>query len=300
MRLDDEGESINVEDRRGQGGFGFGGGGGPLLIGGGGLGTVVIIVLALVFGVDPRSLLGDGGGGGQPQQTSPYGYQPDVQAGGQPAARADDPEFRFSARVLRSTEEVWGGVFQQHGATYRDPTLVIYDGATETEGCGVGQTAMGPFYCPGDEKVYVDLGFFRELDQRFGAPGDFARAYVLAHEVGHHVQKLLGIEAKAHSAMQREGRSGADSASVRLELQADCLAGVWAYHARQRLEPGDIEEGLRAASAVGDDTLQRETRGRVVPDSFTHGTSAQRVRWFKTGFEGGDIGSCDTFSASTL
>lgn len=296
MRLDDEGESINVEDRRGQGGFGFGGGGGPLLIGGGGIGTVVIIILALLFGFDPRSLLG-GDGGSQSQQTSPYGYQPSSEPG---AARADDPELRFSAKVLRSTEEVWGQVFQDQGATYRDPKLVVYDGATETQGCGVGQTAMGPFYCPGDEKVYVDLGFFRELDQRFGAPGDFARAYVLAHEVGHHVQKLLGIEAQAHRAMENGDRRGADSASVRLELQADCFAGVWANHAQQRLEPGDIEEGLRAASAVGDDTLQKETQGRVVPDSFTHGTSAQRMRWFKAGFAGGDIASCDTFHAGQL
>jgi predicted metalloprotease len=299
MRLDDEGESINVEDRRGQGGFGFGGGGGGgLLIGGGGIGTVVIIILALIFGVDPRALLGGGGGdGGQPQQTSPYGYQAPAEPG---ATRSDDPDFRFSAKVLRSTEEVWGQVFQQRGATYREPKLVVYDGGTETEGCGVGQTAMGPFYCPGDEKVYVDLAFFRELDQRFGAPGDFARAYVLAHEVGHHVQKLLGIEARAHRAMARGGRSGAGSAAVRLELQADCLAGVWASHARQRLEPGDIEEGLRAASSVGDDTLQRESRGRVVPDSFTHGTSAQRVKWFRTGVQSGDPAACDTFSARSL
>jgi predicted metalloprotease len=296
MRLDDEGESINVEDRRGQG-FGFGGGGGgPLLIGGGGLGTVVIIILALVFGVDPRSLLGGGGDSGP--QTSPYGYQAPAEQQG--AGRGDDPELRFSAKVLRSTEEVWGQVFQAHGATYRDPKLVVYDGATETQGCGVGQTAMGPFYCPGDEKVYVDLAFFRELDQRFGAPGDFARAYVLAHEVGHHVQKLLGIEARAQQAMEEGGRRGAGGASVRLELQADCLAGVWANHARQRLEPGDIEEGLRAASAVGDDTLQQQAQGRVVPDSFTHGTSAQRVRWFRAGFDGGDISSCDTFHAAEL
>jgi predicted metalloprotease len=295
MRLDDEGESINVEDRRGQGGFGFGGGGGGMLIGGGGIGTVVIIILALIFGVDPRALLGGGGDSGSP--TSQYGYQAPSGAG---APRSDDPEFRFSARVLRSTEEVWGQLFQQEGATYREPKLVIYDGATETRGCGVGQTAMGPFYCPGDEKVYVDLRFFRELDQRFGAPGDFARAYVLAHEVGHHVQRLLGIEARAHAAMEDGDARGADSASVRLELQADCLAGVWANHASQRLEPGDIEEGLRAASAVGDDTLQRETRGRVVPDSFTHGTSAQRMRWFRTGFDGGAIESCDTFQAGVL
>jgi hypothetical protein len=294
MRLDDEGESTNVEDRRGAS---FGGGGGaPLLIGGGGIGTVIIIILALVFGVDPRSLLGGGDGSGPPQ--SPAGYQQSGPAPGGP--RADDAEFKFSARVLRSTEEVWGQIFQAQGQTYRQPKLVVYDGATETQGCGVGQTAMGPFYCPGDEKVYVDLGFFRELDQRFNAPGDFARAYVLAHEVGHHVQKLLGIEAQAQQAMRRGGGRGAESASVRLELQADCFAGVWANHARQRLDPGDIEEGLRAASAVGDDTLQKETQGRVVPDSFTHGTSAQRMRWFKAGFDGGDVSNCDTFRTPSL
>jgi len=295
MRLDDEGESINVEDRRGEGGGfgGFGGfGGGPVRIGGGIGGLVIIVILALVFGVDPRALLGGGGG---PRQ-APSQYQ-QAEPGG---PRADDADYKFSARVLRSTEEVWGQVFQEQGATYRDPKLVIYDNATQTEGCGTGQTAMGPFYCPGDEKVYVDLGFFRELDQRFNAPGDFARAYVLAHEVGHHVQKLLGVEQQAREMMERGDARGADSASVKLELQADCFAGVWANHARQRLEPGDIEEGLRAASAVGDDTLQKESRGRVVPDSFTHGTSAQRTRWFRAGFDGGDISACDTFRAAAL
>lgn len=288
MRLDDEGESINVEDRRGSS---FGGGG-RLLIGGGGIGTVIIIILALVFGIDPRSLLGDDPGPSQ----SPAGYQQSEEG----APRPDDAALKFSSRVLHSTEEVWGQVFQEHGATYRQPKLVVYDRATETQGCGVGQSAMGPFYCPGDEKVYVDLAFFRELDQRFNAPGDFARAYVLAHEVGHHVQKLLGIERQAHAQMARGGATGARSASVRLELQADCFAGVWANHARQRLEAGDIEEGLRAASAVGDDTLQEQARGRVVPDSFTHGTSAQRVRWFTQGFEGGDIANCDTFQPASL
>jgi predicted metalloprotease len=280
MRLDDLRRSGNIEDRRGAGGLG-----GPIAIGGGGLGLVIAIVYVLMGG-DPSDLMQQG----QPapaQQTAP----------GQP--RPDDKLVDFSAAVLGSTEDVWTQVFKENGRQYTPTTFVPYDEATQT-GCGTGQAAMGPFYCPADQKVYVDLSFFRELDQKFGAPGDFAQAYVIAHEVGHHVQHILGIDRQAGGANRA---SGATSGSVRLELQADCFAGVWAARANtanQMLEPGDVEEGLAAANAVGDDTLQRRSQGRVVPDAFTHGSSEQRMRWFQTGYRSGDINSCDTFSASRL
>jgi predicted metalloprotease len=274
MRLGDERESGNFEDRRGAG---FGG---PLVIGGGGLGIVGIVV-ALLLGVNPADLIE--GSQGQPQAVAPAG------------PRADDPEASFSRKVLASTEDVWGEVLGEKGQTYQPPVLVVYDEITSTA-CGAGQAAMGPFYCPIDQRVYLDLAFFRELSSRFGATGDFARAYVIAHEVGHHVQNLTGQ-------MGRGGESrsvGAGGGSVRTELQADCYAGVWANHARSRLESGDIEEGLVAARAVGDDFLQKRTQGRIIPDAFTHGTSDQRVRWFTRGYESGRLEDCDTFSAARL
>jgi len=292
MRLDDLRESENVEDRRG--GFGGRGFGGPMIIGGGGLGVVGVLI-ALVLGGNPGQLMNGSDAG------SPGGFQgpPETAAS---SARPDDPLVHFSAKILGSTEDVWSAAFRQRGMTYQPATFVPYDGETET-GCGGGEAAMGPFYCPGDHRVYIDLSFFRELSDRFGAPGQFAEAYVIAHEVGHHVQTLLGENDRAARLEPSIGRRGANGTSVRLELQADCLAGVWANRANATehiLEEGDIDQGLAAANAVGDDTLQRKAHGRVVPDSFTHGTSAQRVRWFKRGFEQGRIDACDTLDAPTL
>ena len=291
MRFDDGRESSNVEDRRGEGG-GFGGG---VRLGGGRLGIVGTIVLALVatyFGVDPRVVLDTVGGGGAP---------PAAQA---PAARppANDAEARFVSMVLADTEDTWNAIFRSAGRQYEDPKLVLFSGATRTA-CGVGQAAMGPFYCPGDHKVYIDLAFYDDLKTRFRAPGDFAQAYVIAHEVGHHVQNLLGISEKVQAARQRASEREGNQLSVRLELQADCLAGVWANHAdraRHVLEAGDVEEALTAATAIGDDRLQKQTQGYAVPDSFTHGSSEQRVRWFRRGLESGQLGQCDTFKAGRL
>jgi uncharacterized protein len=278
-------ESSNVEDQRG-----FGGGGGGLAIGGG-LGTLVIIVLALLFGVDPRALL------------NPSSDDSGVNApAGQPAnPAAEDDTTKFSKVVLADTEDVWRDQFQKMGRQYHDPTMVLYSGSVQTA-CGGASAAVGPFYCPGDQKVYLDLSFFEELRQRFGAPGDFAQAYVIAHEVGHHVQDELGITRKVDAMRARMSESQANALSVRVELQADFFAGVWAHYIQQKgyLETGDIDEALRAASAIGDDRLQRQSRGYVVPDSFTHGTSEQRVRWFRKGFETGDIRQGDTFSAPSL
>jgi predicted metalloprotease len=293
MRWEDDRESDYVEDDRGQS-FGGGGFGGGLPIGGigGGLGLVVIVVLALVFGVDPRALLSGSGGGLEPQQ-APTRSEPQ-------GPRADDEDARFASVVLGQTEDAWSAIFRQHGAQYQPPRMVLYDNAHPT-GCGTGQSAMGPFYCPADHKVYLDLSFFKELSGRFGAPGRFAEAYVIAHEVGHHVQNLTGVSEQAQRAQQRLPRREANEVSVRVELQADCYAGVWANWTnrdRKFLEPGDVEQGLAAAEAVGDDTLQKETQGRVMPDAFTHGTSEQRVRWFKRGFENGDMNACDTFQGS--
>jgi predicted metalloprotease len=290
MRLDDLPETENVDDRRGQGGGGFGGfGGRGLAIGGGGLGTVVIIILALLFGVDPRALLGGSDQAAPPQQQAPV-------ADGQAGPRADDAQFHAARRIVGSTEQVWGALFQQAGRQYTPAIFTPYDGATETQGCGSGQSAMGPFYCPADQRVYIDLSFFNELANRFGAPGQFAQAYVIAHEVGHHVQDLLGTTQMAE---QMEQGGDANRVSVMVELQADCFAGVWANQANRQhpgmIENGDIEQGIAAASAVGDDTLQRSAGREVTPDSFTHGSSAQRVRWFRTGFDSGDPRSCDTF-----
>ena len=262
---------------------------------GGGLGLIVLVLAAAYFGIDPTVLLQGMGGAVQEQGPSMTTEQR------QPSA-ADDEMKQFMSVVLADTEDTWGALFEQSGKRYVEPTLVLYSGGTSTA-CGFGQAAMGPFYCPPDQRVYVDLAFYDELRQRFGAPGDFAQAYVLAHEIGHHVQNLLGISDKVQAARQRGGEAEANALSVRLELQADCFAGLWAYHAnrsRQILESGDVEEALRAASAIGDDRLQKQSRGYVTPDSFTHGSSAQRTRWFRRGLESGKFSSCDTFNAETL
>ena len=310
MRWQGGRESENVEDRRGQGGSGggfggggfgggFGGRGGGIRIGRGGLGiggAIVLLVVSMVLGVDPTVLLG----GGDPADQSAGRTQIGDAA---PRSQADDELKRFVSVVLADTEDTWQGLFQQMGRQYQDPTLVLFTG-TVSSGCGRAQAAIGPFYCPMDRKLYIDLGFYRELRDRFQAPGDFAQAYVIAHEVGHHVQNLLGISDKVQAAQQRAGdQAEANALSVRLELQADCFAGIWGNHAnrdRRMLEPGDVEEALTAASAIGDDRLQRQARGTVSPDSFTHGSSAQRVRWFRTGLESGRLESCDTFGADRL
>ena len=284
MRLDDQRESGNVEDRRGAGRLGGG------LRVGGGIGGVILLLLALVFGVDPGLLL-------------------DVQQG-QPPARAPvsapgaaDAQKRFVSQVLGSTEDVWRDVFRQNGARYEDPTLVLFTGAVDS-GCGATSAAVGPFYCPRDHRVYLDLDFLRSMQTRLGAgTGDFARAYVIAHEVGHHVQTLLGITDRVQAARPRLSEAQNNALSVRVELQADCLAGVWAARANDAkgiLERGDVEQGLATAAAIGDDRLQTRARGYAVPDSFTHGSSAQRVRWFKRGLQSGDLRRCDTLAADAL
>ena len=294
MRLDDERESSNVEDRRGGGG-GFPGGGAVRV---GGIGAVVLVIGALLLGVDPRVVLDmvNGGGGGVPQseqRTAPPTAQQQAAPGDQDAQR------RFVSQVLASTEDVWSAQFKQMGRNYNAPELVLFSGGTNS-GCGLAQTAIGPFYCPEDQKVYLDLRFFQELSGRLGATGDFARAYVIAHEIGHHVQNQLGVLGKVSELRQRGDAQQDRALSVRTELQADCFAGVWGNQAnrtRHILEPGDVESGLGAASAVGDDTLQRRSQGTVQPDTFTHGSSAQRVRWFRQGFQSGDIRQCDTFGS---
>ena len=301
MRMEGEEESANVEDVRGSSGGGGGGGGGGFGIGGRhiGIGTVAVALIAgWVFGINPLTVLGllSGGGGAPPvvQHSAPG-----------PAARppAGDAEAKFVSQVLHSTEVVWTDVFRQAGKTYEPPKLRLFRDSYPT-GCGQGQAAMGPFYCPADRIVYLDISFFNVMSQRLGAPGQFAQAYVVAHEVGHHVQNLLGISDKVDAARQRGSEAQANAMSVRLELQADCFAGVWAKRSQSeqgwRLEPGDIETALYAASQIGDDTLQRKTRGTVMPESFTHGTSAQRVGWFKRGFESGGPDNCNTFQSSQL
>jgi len=283
MKLDDSRRSDNVEDDRGGGG-GIRG----LHLGLGG--TVAVLVIGYFMGVSPSTLLSLVSGGDGSQATAPT-----------PAASANDPQVDFVRAILGETEDVWGAYFRNMGNTYVRPRLVLFSGQVASA-CGFASSASGPFYCPGDQKVYIDLSFYRQLATEFGAPGDFARAYVIAHEVGHHVQNLLGITDKADQAEQAAGRVGANRVSVRLELQADCFAGVWAAqanNARKILEPGDLEQGLKAASSVGDDTLQKREQGTVVPDSFTHGTSAQRVGWFRRGFDSGKIDNCDTFGAGT-
>ena len=300
MRMEGQDESDNVEDMRDAGG---GGGGGFGFIGGRGigLGTIAVALVAgWFFGINPLTVLSllSGGGGGAPM------VQPAPQHQG-PAHKppAGDPAAHFVSQILRSTEVVWGDIFQQAGQTYRQPKLVLFRHSIPT-GCGQGQAAMGPFYCPADEKVYIDLSFYDVLRGQLGAPGEFAQAYVVAHEVGHHVQKLLGISDKVDAMRRRQSQAQANATSVRLELQADCFAGVWASRSQSekgwRLDEGDVEQALNAASQIGDDTLQRRSQGTVVPESFTHGTSAQRVGWFKRGMQGADIKQCDTFEARDL
>ncbi|HMV18494.1 MAG TPA: neutral zinc metallopeptidase [Zoogloea sp.] len=288
MRFDNSRESDNIEDRRGDGG----GGGLPIGGRGIGLGTVVLALVAMYFGVDPRVVL-------NLAEQAPAPSAPAQHRAGPPA---NDPETVFVRHVLAETEDTWQTLFRQNGREYVDPKLVLFSGATRTA-CGTGQTAMGPFYCPADQKVYIDLAFYQELKSRFHAPGEFAQAYVIAHEVGHHVQNLLGISAKVQAARERAGEREANALSVRLELQADCLAGVWAKNAdaaRHIIEAGEVDQALRAASAIGDDTLQKQAQGYAVPDSFTHGSSEQRTRWFKRGMEAGDLAACNTFQAKTL
>jgi hypothetical protein len=324
MRYGDEDrESNNVEDRRGQRGpsFRFPGGGGQgtriqIPIGGGGisLSTLLIIgVVMLLLGINPLDLLTQGGQfPNMPQmpqtevRKSP-GPQanrgPDIPGlpGGTKVTSEDDMK-RFVSQVLADTEDVWGKVFQGFGRRYTEPQMVLFSGATRTA-CGTGVSQMGPFYCPLDRKIYIDLSFYEMMKRKFDAPGDFAQAYVIAHEVGHHVQKLLGIADKVQELKSQSSETDSNAIQVRMELQADCLAGVWANlndQVKNRLQPGDVEEGLNAASQIGDDMIQRRTQGQVVPDAFTHGSSEQRVRWFKRGLEGGDITQCDTFNTNSL
>lgn len=291
MRLDDDSESQNVEDRRGSGTGGL-----PIGPGGIGVGTVVLALVAWYFGIDPSVVIN---GARMIEQQAPASAP-----AGKPLSSdvKEDATAHFVAKVLNDTEKTWHQVFREAGRDYEEPKLVLFRGATQTA-CGAGQAAMGPFYCPLDRKVYIDLSFYDELRQRFHAPGDFAEAYVIAHEVGHHVQNLLGISDRVHQAQQRASKTQANALSVRLELQADCLAGVWANRAnaaRKILESGDVDQALRAATAIGDDTLQKQSRGVVVPESFTHGTSEQRVRWFRQGLDSGSVAQCDTFKAAQL
>lgn len=291
MRWQNGRRSDNVEDRRGMT---------PgRMVGGGGVGVIVIALIAMFLGVDPRQILNIlGQMNTQTQQ--PSTQKPSSRSAQQP--RPDDQLADFISVVLADTEETWNALFQKMGQTYREPKLVLFSGAVQSA-CGFAQAAMGPFYCPADQKVYIDLSFYQDLQERYKAPGDFAQAYVIAHEVGHHVQNLLGISAQVRQAQQQASQEQANQLSVRQELQADCLAGVWGFHAqkmRNMLEKGDAEEALNAASSIGDDRLQKQSRGYVTPDSFTHGTSEQRVRWFSTGFSSGDPDVCETFQARTL
>ncbi|MBT1076925.1 KPN_02809 family neutral zinc metallopeptidase [Geobacter grbiciae] len=283
MRWSDGRRSDNVEDRRG------------MTVGrkavGGGIGTIILALVAMYFGIDPSVVLQGGAPLTAPTETRQAGKPP-----------ASDELAQFVSVVLADTEDTWHELFRKNGKTYQEPKLVLFTGAVESA-CGYAQAAMGPFYCPLDQKVYIDLSFYRDLKERFKAPGDFAQAYVIAHEVGHHVQSLLGISEKVHDLQQRSGKAEANQLSVRLELQADCLAGIWAHHAdrsRQVLESGDVEEALQAATSIGDDRLQQQAQGYVIPESFTHGSSEQRVRWFRSGLESGSFGACNTFGGGTL
>ncbi len=287
MKLDDDRESSNIEDRRG---------GGMGRAGGIGIGTVVIALVASYFlGIDPSTVLNVA-----QQVQGPSSEQP-----GKPLDASNDPDAALTVemkKILARTEDSWNAMFKEMGSQYQPPKLVLFAGRTPTA-CGTGDAAMGPFYCPGDLKVYLDMAFFREMEQRFRAGGDFARAYVVAHEIGHHVQNLIGVTEKTDAMRQRLSEKEYNRVSVKVELQADCFAGVWANHSNRIkpfLDANDVDEALRAANAIGDDMLQKQARGVVVPDSFTHGTSAQRVRWFKTGFETGSLRSCDTFKARDL
>jgi predicted metalloprotease len=277
------GRQSGVEDRRGGGGGGMG----PVAGGGGIVLVVVALIGYFVFGIDPQTIMS----AGSQTQTSTSATQTSTGTPG-------DEDGQFADVIHTSANDTWEGLFRAAGKSYRPSTIVLYTQGTQT-GCGFGEAAMGPFYCPADERVYIDLDFFRTMDSQLGAPGDFARAYVIAHEVGHHIQKLEGTSDQVSREQQRLSKTGANALSVKLELQADCYAGVWAKQANDKkhwIEAGDIDEAMGAATAVGDDTLQEKAQGRVVPDSFTHGTAAQRTHWFKAGFTTGDPGSCDTFS----
>lgn len=285
MRWENGRRSDNIEDRRGMRVNGRG-------LAGGGIGAIILALVAMYFGVDPSVILNQAGSLAPTQET----HQP---ASSNPE---EDKLKDFMSVVLADTEDVWGTLFKESGKSYQPPTLVLYSGAVQSA-CGFAEAAMGPFYCPGDHKLYLDMRFFNDLAKRHDAPGDFAQAYVVAHEVGHHVQTLLGISDKVNAARRRASEAAGNALQVRMELQADCFAGVWAYHANQArhvLEPGDTEEALAAAAGVGDDRLQQQARGYVVPESFTHGSSAQRMRWFNRGMQGGDPGQCDTFQAARL
>ena len=300
MKWEGQRESSQIEDRRGSGGGGRGGGG--IRVGGGrgvGLGTIAVALVAgWIFGINPGTIIGVLGGleGAAPGATQ------QAPAPGATRSAPQDENARFVSTVLASTEDIWQETFQASGRDYRKPVLVLYRGSTRSA-CGTGQAAMGPFYCPGDEKVYLDLGFFETMRRQLGAPGDFAQAYVVAHEVGHHVQHLLGITDRVDALRGRQSEAQANAMSVRLELQADCFAGVWAGRSQQAknwLEQGDLEEAMNAASQIGDDTLQQNAGGAVRPESFTHGSSAQRMRWFQRGFQSGQVSQCDTFQARSL
>ena len=285
MRWENGRRSDNIEDRRGMRVNGRG-------LAGGGIGAIILALVAMYFGVDPSVILNQAGSLAPTQET----HQP------APSNPEEDKLKDFMSVVLADTEDVWGTLFKESGKSYQPPTLVLYSGAVQSA-CGFAEAAMGPFYCPGDHKLYLDMRFFNDLAKRHDAPGDFAQAYVVAHEVGHHVQTLLGISDKVDAARRRASEAAGNALQVRMELQADCFAGVWAYHANQArhvLEPGDTEEALAAAAGVGDDRLQQQARGYVVPESFTHGSSAQRMRWFSRGMQGGDPGQCDTFKATRL
>ena len=284
MRWEQGRRSDNIEDRRG---IRLGGKG----LVGGGIGAIVLALVAMYFGVDPSVVLNQVGNQAPTQEEQQATFSPE-----------EEKLKEFMSVVLADTEDVWGALFKGSGRTYQPPKLVLFSGAVQSA-CGFAEAAMGPFYCPGDHKLYLDMSFFNELAQRHGAPGDFAQAYVVAHEIGHHVQTLLGVSEQVQAARQRAGEAESNALQVRMELQADCFAGVWANHAnktRQILEPGDTEEALAAAAGVGDDRLQKQTRGYVVPESFTHGSSQQRMRWFSRGMQSGDPGQCDTFKTTQL
>jgi predicted metalloprotease len=285
MRWEQGRRSDNVEDRRGMGV-------GRKGLVGGGIGTIVLALVAMYFGVDPTVVLNQAGN-----------LTPTQEEQQQTTFSPEEEHLKdFMSAVLANTEDVWGAMFKASGQTYQQPKLVLFSGAVQSA-CGFAEAAMGPFYCPGDHKLYLDMSFFNELAQRHGAPGDFAQAYVVAHEIGHHVQTLLGVTEQVNAARQRTDEAGSNALQVRMELQADCFAGVWANHAnktRQILEPGDTEEALAAAAGVGDDRLQKQARGYVVPESFTHGSSEQRMRWFSRGMQSGDPGQCDTFKTAQL
>lgn len=284
MRWEQGRRSDNIEDRRGMR-IGTKG------LAGGGIGAIVLALVALYFGVDPSVVLNQVGNQAPTQEAQQTSFSPE-----------EEHQKDFVSAVLADTEDVWGAIFKASGQTYTQPRLVLFSGAVQSA-CGFAEAAMGPFYCPGDHKLYLDMRFFNDLAQRHGAPGDFAQAYVVAHEIGHHVQTLLGVSDQVNAARQRTDEAGGNALQVRMELQADCFAGVWANHAnqaRQILEPGDTEEALAAAAGVGDDRLQKLARGYVVPESFTHGSSEQRMRWFSRGMQSGDPGQCDSFKATQL